>query len=151
MASPTKTSHGQQRPIELHKTYTQAKIPATKENIVSKSDLNKWPYLKEIQLQETDADVELLIGVDVPKATKPWQIINSQHNGPYAVRTLLGWVVNGPLSSSSAMNKDGRPVASVNHISPEKLESLLISQYHHDFPGKEYEGKGRDGRDSLSY
>lgn len=111
----------------------------TKRNILSQNDLNRWPYLKEIQLQKIDADVELLIGVDAPKAMEPWQIINSQGNGPYAVRTLLGWVVNGPLNSSSAMDRFGRPVASVNRISVEQLETLLIKQYHHDFPEKEYE------------
>lgn len=125
--------------IELHKTYTQTKIPVTKRNILSQNDLNRWPYLKEIQLQKIDADVELLIGVDAPKAMEPWQIINSQGNGPYAVRTLLGWVVNGPLNSSSAMDRFGRPVASVNRISVEQLETLLVNQYHHDFPEKEYE------------
>lgn len=94
----------------------------------------------EIQLQEIDADVELLIGVDVPKAMEPWQIINSQGNGPYAVRTLLGWVVNGPLTSST-MDNLGKPVASVNRNSVEQLENLLVNQYHHDFPEREYEGK----------
>ena len=57
--------------------------------------------------------MDLLIGVNVPKAMEPWRIINSQRNGPYAVRTRLGWVVNGPLNVSSAMEKE-RTVASVN-------------------------------------
>lgn len=127
--------------IDLQKTYTQTKIPVTKRNLFSQKDLNRWHYLKEIQLQEIDADVELLIGVDVPKAMEPWQIINSQGNGPYAVRTLLGWVVNGPLSSTTAVDTFGRPVASVNRISIEQLEKLLVNQYHHDFPEREYEGK----------
>ncbi|KAK7926338.1 hypothetical protein WMY93_008648 [Mugilogobius chulae] len=69
---------------------------------------------------------------------EPWQIINSQGNGPYAVRTLLGWVVNGPLNSA-AVDRQGRPVASVNRISIESLETILRQQYSHDFPEKEYE------------
>jgi len=32
-------------------------------------------------------------------------------------------------------------VASVNRISIEPLENLLVNQYHHDFPEREYEGK----------
>ncbi len=47
---------------------------------------------------EIDADIELLIGVNIPKALEPWQFINSEGNGPYAVCTLLGWVVNGPIN-----------------------------------------------------
>lgn len=126
--------------IELEKTYTQTNIPVTKANVFTQNDINKWPYLEEVQIKDIDADVELLIGVDVPKAMEPWQIINSQGNGPYAVRTLLGWVVNGPLNSS-AVDQHGRPMASVNRISVEKLETLLMKQYQHDFPEKEYEEK----------
>lgn len=48
-------------------------------------------------------------------------------------------MVNGPLHSSSAVNKYGRPEALVNRISIEKQENLLVNQYQHDFPEKEYE------------
>ena len=89
--------------LNLPKVYTQDKIPVSKENIPTKKDLERWPYLSRIQLDEIDADIELLIGIDVPKAMEPWEIINSEGNGPYAVKTLFGWVVNGPLSSCSAV------------------------------------------------
>ena len=28
---------------------------------------------------------------------EPWEVINSREDGPYAIRTLLRWVINGPL------------------------------------------------------
>ena len=59
--------------------------------------------------------------MNVPKAMEPWQIINSQSNGPYAVKTLLGWVVNGPLKSSSAMDKH-KVSMTVNRISMDNLD-----------------------------
>lgn len=62
------------------------------------------------------------------QAMESWEIINSQGNGPYAVRTLLGWVVNGPLNASTAMD-DECPVALVNLISIHHLEKLLKDQY----------------------
>ena len=92
--------------LNLPKVYMQDEIPVSKENIPTKKDLERWPYLSRIQLDEIDADIELLIGIDVPKAMEPWEIINSEGNGPYAVKTLFGWVVNGPLSSCSALNLD---------------------------------------------
>ena len=64
--------------LALSKVYTQNKIPVTRENIPTQKELKKWPYLKEVQLKEIDADVGLLIGVNTPKAMEPWQIINSQ-------------------------------------------------------------------------
>lgn len=82
--------------LDLPTVYTQSKIPISKENIPTQKDLERWPYLSGIQLNKIDADIELLMGIDVPKAMEPWDIINSQGNGPYAIKTLFGWVVNGP-------------------------------------------------------
>ena len=98
--------------LDLPKVYTQSKIPVSKENIITQADLKRWPYLNGIQLKEIEADIELLIGTDVPQAMEPWNIINSHKNGPYAVQTLLGWVVTGPLSVESAAEHAG-PIAEI--------------------------------------
>lgn len=76
--------------IELPIVYTQANIPVSKDNLFTQNDLKRWPYLSGITLKSIDADVEMLIGMDVPKAMEPWQVLNSQNDGPYAVKTLLG-------------------------------------------------------------
>ena len=56
--------------------------------------------------------------------------MNSQGDGPYAVRTLLGWIVNGPLSAGS----DGDiPSHTANRISVTDLHELMVSQYNADF------------------
>ena len=59
--------------------------------------MDKWPYLKDINLPNIDAEVELLMGSDVLKALEPQEVKRSEDGGPYAVRTLLGWTINGPL------------------------------------------------------
>ena len=135
--------------LKLPKVYTQNKIPVTKRNILTQLDLDKWPHLKEIKVKEIDADVKLLIGVNAPKAMEPWKIINSQQDGPYAVRTLLGWVVNGPLRSP--IMDDDNPVALVNRISIVHLEQLLEEQYAHDFPEKGYEEKREMSADDRMF
>ena len=71
---------------------------------------------------------------------EPWEIINSEGNGPYAVKTLFGWVVNGPLSSCSAVEL-GPSVVLANRISVSNLKDLLLTQYNHDFCEKEYDEK----------
>lgn len=58
-------------------------------NIIKQADLKMWHYLNGIQLKEIEADIELLIGTDVPQVMKQWKIIKSHNNGPYAVQTLL--------------------------------------------------------------
>lgn len=45
--------------------------------------------------------IDLLIGTDSPKVLEPWELVNSQGEGPYAMKTLLGWVFYGPLRGSN--------------------------------------------------
>ena len=127
--------------IDLSKVYTQCKIPVSKENQLTQHDLERWPYLNGIELHSINANIEILIGMNVPKAMQPWQVVNSQGNGPYAVKTLLGWVVNGPLNSCSATEETGSTSVTVNRISMDNIKDLLINQYNNDFPEKDYEEK----------
>jgi len=46
------------------------------------------------QSREMTASVGLLIGVDTPKATEPWDVMPSKDGEPFAVKTALGWVIN---------------------------------------------------------
>lgn len=119
--------------LKLPDVYTQKSIPVTKDNIPKKEDLRKWPYLRDVDLTPIDASIGLLIGVNAPKALEPWRIINSEGSGPYAVKTRLGWVINGPLSQS--MDGDGYDTTSVqvNRISISDLEELFVRQYNQDF------------------
>ena len=119
----------------LPEFYTQKTMPVTKHNIPNQSDVSKWPYLKNIKLPTIDADIGLLIGTNAPKVMEPQEVINSQGEGPYAVRTLLGWVVNGPLRGG------GTKATSVNRISVVDLHDLLVTQYNTDFVEKSYEEK----------
>ncbi|XP_066270881.1 uncharacterized protein [Branchiostoma lanceolatum] len=87
--------------IPIATAYTQERIPASKDNIISTEDLKAWPHLKDVDVPKIDANIGLLIGNTVPKAVEPWQVINSIDGGPYAIRTVLGWSVNGPLRGAS--------------------------------------------------
>ena len=71
----------------------------------SQSDIEKWPYLKHVILPVIDAEVELLIGSDVPKALEPQEVERSEDGGPYAIRTLLWWTINGPLNKSNGLSR----------------------------------------------
>ncbi len=72
------------------------------------------------------------MGINASNLMEPWEIINSQGGGPYAVKTLLGWLVNGPLrGGNSDRGKIGCPVITANRISVARLEDLLIAQYNH--------------------
>ncbi len=72
-------------------------MPVHKGNIPRETDLQRWPYLKTVHSPEIEAGIELLIGTNVPKALEPLEVIRSVNDGPYAIRTILGLTVNGPL------------------------------------------------------
>ncbi|KAK2879287.1 hypothetical protein Q8A73_007303, partial [Channa argus] len=109
----------------LPEVYSQESIP----------DVDRWPHLKEVKLSSIQAEVGLLIGANVPKAMEPLQVVSSVENGPYAVKTILGWTVNGPLRSGGGI-MDGNRLTQVtaNRISVARLEELWQLQFKQDFP-----------------
>ena len=132
----------------LPEVLTQDKMPVTTSNIVTQEELQKWPYLFDVQIPCIDADVDLLIGTNAPKVLEPWEVINSKEDGPYAIRTVLGWVVNGPLrDGENSMPETGFSVAAVNRISVCKLEEMLSNQYSHDFNERSSEEQGASRED----
>ena len=112
---------------------TPTLIPVKPENIPNQEDVKQCPYLHEVKIPHLEAEVSMLIGNNVPKALEPWMTINSQGKGPDAVKTTLGWTVNGPLT------KGTDKVITANRISLVKIEELLQQQLKHDFPERQHE------------
>lgn len=140
--------------IELPSVLTQATMPVSKMNVPHQDDVAKWPYLSSIRLHELDADVDLLIGTDSPNVLEPWELINSQCGGPYAVRTRVGWVINGPLrtgDSGGGSVQAGCAVVTANRISVEHLENMLVQQYNHDFNERTYAEQIEMSREDIKF
>ncbi|XP_044182749.1 uncharacterized protein LOC114952001 [Acropora millepora] len=82
--------------VEMPCVFTRPKLPVSAKNGARQEDIDRWPHLSGVKLPKIDSNVGLLIGSDVPEALEPKEIRPS-NGGPYATRTILGWVVNGPL------------------------------------------------------
>ena len=98
--------------VELSNVFSRVKLPVTVDDMPVQSDVERWCYLKEIDLPCIDADIELLIGSDVPKLLEPHEVLRSEDGGPYAVRTLLGWTINGPLGRPSKSSRTANRIQS---------------------------------------
>ena len=121
--------------LELPRAYTQESMPVHRENIPTERDIEQWSHLKHIRLPQIDAGIELLIGTNVPKALEPLEVVCSVDEGPYAIRTLLGWTVNGPLSGNSGETVNWEhPQVTVNRVSVVNLDDLWQQQFKNDFP-----------------
>ena len=97
--------YGEENYISLPTVYTQPSLPVTKDQIPTQEDVSRWPYLSDIVIHALDLDIGILIGGNAWNTMEPWKIVNSIGDGPYAVYTLLGWVVNGPVRDVSQCNK----------------------------------------------
>ena len=90
--------------VELPVVFTRPSLPVTIESAATQQDVRRWRYLSEVRIPNLDANVGLLIGSNAPEILEPKQVIPSQNGGPYGTRTILGWVVNGPLGKASSTN-----------------------------------------------
>lgn len=94
-------------------------------NIPNQRELQEWPDLRHVHLPEMNAGAGLLIGTNVPKALEPLQVIFSVNVGPYEIRTMLVWTVNGPLKREGGNTMDlEQPELFVNRVSVVKLDEL---------------------------
>ena len=84
--------------VVLPVVYVRPQIHMSGLNAVKTADLTQWPHLSDITFPDVDlSQVSLLIGQDVPEALIPLEVSRGNTGDPYAVRTLLGWCLNGPI------------------------------------------------------
>ena len=83
--------------IDLPMVFSRPNLPISTNAISKQEDVSRWPYLQGINIPEINAEIGLLIGSDVPQALQPIKVRQSRNGGPFATKTALGWVLNGPL------------------------------------------------------
>ena len=87
--------------LRLNQVYTRDSLPIDPRNMVTANETARWAHLKVLPLHHARTDeVMLLIGQDYPDALVPLATVPGEKGEPYAVKTRLGWTVNGPVASS---------------------------------------------------
>ena len=123
--------------VELPPVLSQETLPVSKREIISNEDLKQWSYLKGLYLPRIDSDIGLLIGINASKVMEPYEVIPSEGDGPFAVCTKLGWVVNGPLSLADIDYESSNcMVVQVNRMEvtyAPTLQDQLIEYFNYDF------------------
>ncbi|XP_014676449.1 PREDICTED: uncharacterized protein LOC106816368 [Priapulus caudatus] len=86
--------------IQLPKVYALSDFPALKGSVALSTDVRTFSHLNDICISNSaELDVAIIIGQDVPQALVPLEVRRGKEGEPYAVRTALGWTVNGPLDT----------------------------------------------------
>ena len=91
---------GKAKWIRLSSTFTRKEIPVDQSEIATPAKLKQWKHLDRISGEiggNESITVDLLIGYNCLKALEPLEVIPSQGNGPYTIRTALGWCGIGPI------------------------------------------------------
>ena len=115
--------------IALPVVYSKAELPIGNDDIPSRSEIDAFPFLNEVPFQYVDADVGLLIGINVPEALKPLEIVDNDSHEPYASRHRLGWALNGPLWGQ----KKETHVHRIQVEDRNTLEDKLQCMWNHDY------------------
>ena len=61
----------------------------SRKDTVTSDDLQR-SHLCDVHINTKDRDVSLFIGVNVPKAMEPWDVIYIANEGPFAVEKMDG-------------------------------------------------------------
>ena len=132
--------------IRLPKVYTQDVLPFDLSDIPSHEVLSHWPHLRclisEIPDLNRNVPVGLMIGIDCPGAFQPCNVIASIDNGPFPVKTALGWCISGPkqqhgekisfddVTPSCYFLKMNDQLVKTTETS---LKDMMLWMYEHDF------------------
>ena len=129
--------------INLPNVISRPSLPASMHNAANQSDIKEWVHLHKLDIPKIDSEIELLIGNDVPEALEPQEVIRCEGYGPYAVRTALGWTINGPL------NKRGSTTINANFIQTEDLSRQFRDYCNLDFNDSTYDPNPSMSRNDI--
>ena len=97
--------------IKLPGVYSRKSIPINHSHIPCGEMLSNWPHLNSLKhklVPRMNYEVGMLIGYDCPKALIPREVITAadSDDGPFGLRTDLGWGVVGVISHSTDLVSD---------------------------------------------
>ncbi|XP_074656689.1 uncharacterized protein LOC141909905 [Tubulanus polymorphus] len=108
--------------LVFNDVYSQPKLPIDRSDIPRQEEIDRWVHLDGVLLSRVDAEVSLIIGSDNSLALEPIEVRSSSRGGPYAVKTIFDWAVNGPLCTKN--NRSQPKSCSIKSCSIKSDESL---------------------------
>ncbi|XP_033106177.1 uncharacterized protein LOC117108309 [Anneissia japonica] len=127
--------------IDLPPVYVKDSIPVTMKDAPTQEEIRKWSHLKHIRLPSLKGNaiphVTMMIGINVPAASTPLEVIRRKLGEPYAIRTHLGWLVyglSGKLSNQPEVNVnfcriDNSTLSNGNDLLEQQLKSYFNMEF----------------------
>lgn len=111
-------SQDQSAVLSMTNVYIVDKIPVNSYG----APFDCYSHLRGLPIVRNEGEVEVLIGQDNSEALIPLDVRKGKPGEPFAVRTLLGWVLNGPVSAGTI---NERVVSHFVNLSPSVLENAV--------------------------
>lgn len=105
------------------------KWPFSKDDLPRLKDLDCFPHLRSVPFNFVDANIDLLVGMNVPSLLKCRQIVERADDEPYASLHLLGWTVNGPINRRNRNHVNLR----MKTANLEEIEENIQSYFRQDY------------------
>ncbi|XP_045209072.2 uncharacterized protein LOC123560989 [Mercenaria mercenaria] len=91
--------------IDLRRVWSVKTLPISLQSLPDQSVAGKWKHLSGIYLPKIDVGkVELLVGSDTPDAFWVEEQRRGKRGEPYAIRTMLGWSIIGPIGNRPSLD-----------------------------------------------
>ena len=117
--------------VGLPPVYVVDEIPIDQGDLVDLNELAKHEYLRDVDVHVGGEKIEFLIGNNAPALTEPIDVINAPVAGqPYAVRSRLGWYVQGISPKGTT-----RAVVGRTSVRDECLDRLVTAAFDVGFDG----------------
>ena len=119
---------GREECLNIPITYSKKELPADIEEIATRQKIMHWDHLKGIVKnlpEDSDVNIDRLIGANCTKALEPQEVIPSSNGGPFAFKTILGWCIVGPLTKMETTS-----TIKCNRIIVKDATTGNISQHH---------------------
>ena len=116
--------------IAIPTAYTHNSIPVNRDHIPSRETAKGWKHLEKIaqeMLPKANYEIGLLVGYECEKAFEPVNFIPACNEGPFAVKTDLGWSIIGRTSTNDHNDDDeqGKIIHSHRIVTKETIPNAI--------------------------
>ena len=80
---------------------------------------------------------------------RPWDVTPSNNDGPFAVKTILGWVFNGPLELNVQGNSSRQTVTFIKCTA--SLNEQIVDYFNNDFKEKRIDDRLECSRENKQF
>ena len=106
--------------------YTRSNLNISCANMARQEDVHRYEHLRDLDLPVTCCNqVSILIGQNVPQALMPLEIRAGTPGDIYAVKTVLGSTLNGPVGYRNSQHNFQASTSYISDVSDVVLEDQV--------------------------